>query len=110
MLRATWRGLETWHGRDTSANWRASPRPYGRKSRRSLTAHGRGTSLEVLTCNHQWLKRSVHVYAKPTSGYEKGNAMGWRGGLGCDCLRMRAYPTPGGRNARWHTHDAQQGR
>jgi len=28
MLRATWRGLETWHGRDTSANWRASPRPY----------------------------------------------------------------------------------
>jgi ATP-dependent DNA ligase len=28
MLRATWRGLETWHGRDASANWRASPRPY----------------------------------------------------------------------------------
>ena len=28
MLRATWRGLETWHGRDTPANWRASPRPY----------------------------------------------------------------------------------
>ena len=25
MLRATWRGLETWHGRATSANWRASP-------------------------------------------------------------------------------------
>ena len=37
MLRATWRGLETWHGRDTSANWRASPRPYregGSSSRR----------------------------------------------------------------------------
>jgi hypothetical protein len=32
MLRATWRGLETWHGRDVSANWRASPRPY-RESR-----------------------------------------------------------------------------
>ena len=28
MLRATWRGLETWHGRDASADWRASPRPY----------------------------------------------------------------------------------
>jgi len=28
MLRATWRGLETWQGRDASANWRASPRPY----------------------------------------------------------------------------------
>jgi hypothetical protein len=28
MLRATWRGLETWHGRDASANRRASPRPY----------------------------------------------------------------------------------
>ena len=27
-LRATWRGLETWNGRDTSANRRASPRPY----------------------------------------------------------------------------------
>jgi len=23
MLRATWRGLETWHGRDASADWRA---------------------------------------------------------------------------------------
>ena len=34
MLRATWRGLETWHGRDASANWRASPRPY-RESRSS---------------------------------------------------------------------------
>jgi hypothetical protein len=27
-LRATWRGLETWNGRDTSADRRASPRPY----------------------------------------------------------------------------------
>ena len=27
-LRATWRGLETWHGRDTSAYRRASSRPY----------------------------------------------------------------------------------
>jgi hypothetical protein len=35
MLRATWRGLETWHGRDASANWRASPRPY-RESRSSV--------------------------------------------------------------------------
>jgi hypothetical protein len=35
MLRATWRGLETWHGRDASANWRASPRPY-RESRSSF--------------------------------------------------------------------------
>ena len=31
MLRATWRGLETWHGRDASANWRASPRPYRKR-------------------------------------------------------------------------------
>jgi hypothetical protein len=27
-LRATWRGLETWNGQDTSADRRASPRPY----------------------------------------------------------------------------------
>src|SRR3954454_6257458 len=27
-LRATWRGLETWNGRDISAGRRASPRPY----------------------------------------------------------------------------------
>src|SRR5208283_141351 len=27
-LRATWRGLETWNGRDISADRRASPRPY----------------------------------------------------------------------------------
>jgi hypothetical protein len=27
-LRATWRGLETWNSRDTSADRRASPRPY----------------------------------------------------------------------------------
>ena len=27
-LRATWRGLETWNGRDASADRRASPRPY----------------------------------------------------------------------------------
>ncbi|MGY4302681.1 hypothetical protein ACVWXN_010837 [Bradyrhizobium sp. i1.4.4] len=26
MLRATWRGLETWYGQATC--WRASPRPY----------------------------------------------------------------------------------
>jgi hypothetical protein len=30
-LRATWRGLETWNGRDTSADRRASPRPYLRE-------------------------------------------------------------------------------
>src|SRR2546421_9226277 len=36
MLRATWRGLETWHGRDTSANWRASPRPYVRPGKASM--------------------------------------------------------------------------
>src|SRR5205807_9907681 len=43
MLRATWRGLETWHGRDTSANWRASPRPYreGRSSSRRLRSGSR---------------------------------------------------------------------
>ena len=35
MLRATWRGLETWYGRDASADWRASPRPY-RESRSSF--------------------------------------------------------------------------
>jgi hypothetical protein len=38
MLRATWRGMETWHGRDTSANWRASPRPYLEAVLRSLIA------------------------------------------------------------------------
>src|SRR6266852_5375348 len=32
-LRATWRGLETWNGRDTSADRRASPRPYRRAGR-----------------------------------------------------------------------------
>ena len=37
MLRATWRGLETWHGRDTSANWRASPRPYLRATGGDMT-------------------------------------------------------------------------
>ena len=31
-LRATWRGLETWNGRDTSADRRASPRPYLREA------------------------------------------------------------------------------
>jgi hypothetical protein len=31
-LRATWRGLETWNGRDISANRRASPRPYLREA------------------------------------------------------------------------------
>jgi len=43
MLRATWRGLETWHGRDTSANWRASPRPYreGRSSFFNRAAGGK---------------------------------------------------------------------
>jgi len=43
MLRATWRGLETWHGRDASANWRASPRPYreGRSSSRRLRSGSR---------------------------------------------------------------------
>jgi hypothetical protein len=30
-LRATWRGLETWNGRVTTADRRASPRPYLRE-------------------------------------------------------------------------------
>src|SRR5215469_11074563 len=33
---ATWRGLETWYGRDALTNWRASPRPY-----REVAARGR---------------------------------------------------------------------
>src|SRR5215472_11297993 len=35
---ATWRGLETWYGRDALTNWRASPRPY-------LRARGGATPL-----------------------------------------------------------------
>ena len=64
MLRATWRGLETWHGRDASANWRASPRPYReavgvRVTRRADRCRGAGRavaadhvkgSTEVLAC------------------------------------------------------------
>ena len=47
MLRATWRGLETWHGRDTSANWRASPRPYREAQSRSLPGRLYRLSLTV---------------------------------------------------------------
>jgi hypothetical protein len=42
-LRATRRGLETWNGRDTSADRRASPRPY-------LGAPGGETPLGDSTC------------------------------------------------------------
>jgi len=42
MLRAMWRGLETWLGRDASANWRASPRPY-QESRSSSRRLGSGS-------------------------------------------------------------------
>src|ERR1700730_416009 len=78
-----------------------------RESVEVSTAYGRGTSLEVLGQHHQRLKGYVHVHGNPTSGYEESNGLGWRSGLGCDRLRMRGHPTPGGRNAGWHTRDAQ---
>jgi hypothetical protein len=38
MLRATWRGLETWHGRE--AGRRASPRPYVCPGKASMFSRG----------------------------------------------------------------------
>ena len=54
MLRATWRGLETWHGRDASANWRASPRPY-RESRSSFFNRAPGVKKVI----HFGLRKTV---------------------------------------------------
>src|SRR5215470_10861012 len=52
MLRATWRGLETWHGQDALANWRASPRPYrkGRSSSRRPIATIINRSRVTVSC------------------------------------------------------------
>ena len=44
MLRATWRGLETWHSRTVRPNRRASPRPYREEAARDRSSKG-GTAL-----------------------------------------------------------------
>ena len=44
MLRATWRGLETWHSRAVRPNRRASPRPYREEAARDRSSKG-GTAL-----------------------------------------------------------------
>src|SRR5262245_25559191 len=55
MLRATWRGLETWHGRATCR--RASPRPYRRA--------GCGNGVMATPLRHRQTKEAANRYVQP---------------------------------------------
>jgi hypothetical protein len=72
MLRATWRGLETWHGRDASANWRASPRPYvcpGKASMFSRRQSCRGKSQSPVV----WIAEEMETEpSKPIDKISRG--------------------------------------
>src|SRR5215469_10812578 len=70
---ATWRGLETWYGRDALTNWRASPRPY--RDPPSVPPY---SSLPFLTvavaCNERLLRGRL----RPISPLNANGAGEWK--------------------------------
>src|SRR5438270_13937677 len=84
MLRATWRGLETWHGRDASANWRASPRPY-REGRSSFFNRAAGVK-KVVPFRFQE-NRCQHAGGMPLAKYRSHAAVSSSGLSRSACKR-----------------------